>query len=55
MTDHKAVVVTFTRGTNNHRGPGYWKLNIEYLKNDDYIKGVNEVIEYVQTVTYVKG
>jgi len=34
LTDHKAVCVTLVK-ENNNRGPGYWKLNVEYLEDDD--------------------
>ena len=46
LSDHKAVIATFYKDSRG-RGPGYWKLNTEHLKSDDYIQGVNQVINDV--------
>ena len=45
-TDHKAVHVTLVKEGRN-RGPGYWKLNTEYLEQDQYVTGIHKVVENV--------
>ena len=31
----------------NQKGTGYWKLNTSYLENDDYVKGIKDIIQNV--------
>ncbi len=38
-TDHKAVVMTSTIDT-PPRGPGYYKLNVQILTDENYCKGI---------------
>ena len=42
-SDHSAITLSlFT--VNNNRGPGYWKLNCSYLRDQDYIQMIQNVI-----------
>ena len=43
ITDHKALVHSITI-SDNHRGPGYWKLNASFLLDDVYIEKVKIII-----------
>ena len=44
VPDHNAVFVDINISI-NPRGPGYWKLNVSILENDDYIKGIHDLID----------
>ena len=46
ISDHKAIILTLS-DRNNMRGPGYWKLNTEYLNNDDFVQGINDTVDTV--------
>ena len=50
VIDHSALICTFKIKGNNTRGPGYWKLNNQHLENDEYCKGVENVI--AETLTH---
>ena len=44
LSDHKAVVLEI----NNHnfqRGPGYWKFNNRYLKDQDFVTRMNSILD----------
>ena len=40
LSDHRAL-------KKNQKGTGYWKLNTSYLENDDYVKGIKDIIQNV--------
>ena len=48
MSDHSIPHVTFSCPDNTGKGPGYWKLNIKYLQNPEYLELVREVIKDCQ-------
>jgi len=48
VTDHKAVIVAFVKDSGRNRGPGYWKMNVQYLEDKEYITGINGIVENVQ-------
>ena len=43
IPDHKAVVLSLN--VNYNKGPGYWKLNISWLENQEYIDSVIDIIK----------
>ena len=43
-TDHKAVVMTATINA-PPRGPGYYKLNVQILKDENYCKGIQNLFQ----------
>ena len=44
MTDHRCLKFYIVI-SENKRGPGYWKLNTSHLENEDYKKGIKNIIE----------
>ena len=44
VPDHNAVFIDININ-DNPRGPGYWKLNTGVLDNEDYVKGIYELID----------
>ena len=44
VPDHNAVYVNINI-SKNPRGPGYWKLNVSILKDEEYIRGIHELID----------
>ena len=42
--DHRAVVLDLNI-CDKKRGPGYWKLNTSVLSDEEYVKGVTDVIQ----------
>ena len=42
-TDHQAIYIKISKPSK--RGPGYWKLNNMFLKDDDFIKTITTLIE----------
>ena len=46
LSDHRALKCTFYL-SKNEKGTGYWKLNTSYLENDDYVKGIKDIIHNV--------
>ena len=45
-TDHLAFYAYFTL-TRNPRGKGYWKMNVEHLKNVEYVNMMNESLDLI--------
>ena len=43
-SDHKAIVLEISE-SNFTRGPGYWRFNNSYLKNETFAKLMNETIQ----------
>ena len=41
-SDHSAVFLELEEIKENSRGPGYWKLNIALLANEEYKKMIND-------------
>ena len=44
MTDHRLLKL-FIVVSEDKRGPGYWKLNVSYLDQEDYRKGIEHIVE----------
>ena len=44
MTDHRLLKL-FIITSEDKRGPGYWKLNVSHLENEDYKKGIDNIVE----------
>ena len=44
VIDHSALICAFKIKGNNTHGPGYWKLNNQHIENNDYCKGIENVI-----------
>ena len=44
MTDHRCLKFYIVI-SENKRGQGYWKLNTLHLENEDYKKGIENIIE----------
>ena len=42
-TDHKAVILELI-DSDFIRGPGYWRFNNSYLKNDKFVKSMNDML-----------
>ena len=47
LSDHRALRFSF-KLCNNKIGSGYWKLNTSFLQNEDYIKGIKDIISNVK-------
>ena len=43
QSDHSIVESYFSFNSEKH-GPGYWKLNVTLLKDQDYVKKMNKLI-----------
>ena len=43
-SDHRGYLC-FLESIKTKRGPSYWKLNNSFLKNNDYVEGVNKIIQ----------
>ena len=39
------ILYCYTLVSEIKRGPGYWKLNTSHLENEDYKKGIENIIE----------
>ena len=48
MTDHRYLKFIFAIDKTK-RGPGYWKLNVTYLENEKYRKGIIDIIENIDS------
>ena len=46
MSDHRLLKV-FIKISENNRGPGYWKLNVSYLDNEDYRVGIKNILQNI--------
>ena len=44
VPDHNAVAVSINLHE-NHRGSGYWKMNIDVINDDEYVNGINSLID----------
>ena len=42
MSDHRLLKL-FIKISENNRGPGYWKLNVSYLDNEEYRVGIKNI------------
>ena len=42
-TDHNAILLSL-KMNNVKRGPGYWKMNVNILNDDNYVKEVKQCI-----------
>ena len=45
-TDHNAFLLSL-KMNNAKRGPGYWKMNVSILNDDNYVKGSKTMYCYV--------
>ena len=54
VTDHKAVVIKVAK-EGNTKGPGYWKMNVEYLADKEFVNIINNVIEITVKECKQKG
>ena len=43
-TDHSAVILELNLST-TQRGPGYWKFNTSLLQDEEYVKGMNTLLD----------
>lgn len=48
MTDHRFLKFSLDIDKTK-RGPGYWNLNILYLENENYKKGIIEIIHNIDS------
>lgn len=46
MSDHRFLKF-FYDIDKTKRGPGYWKLNVSYLENENYKKGIIDIIHSI--------
>ena len=44
MSDHR-LLKFILKISENTRGPGYWKLNVSHLENEDYREGIKNIIQ----------
>ena len=52
--DHLAVFLAF-RFVENIKGPGYWKLNTQLLRNKEYVQMINSLIDKTLNETKSKS
>ena len=50
-SDHSYVTLKIT-GENITQGRGYWKINNSYIKEPEYVKGIQEIIDYHYSNNY---
>ena len=48
-SDHRYIKTTIALNK-LERGSGYWKLNVSHLEKQDYIKGINNIFNTLETL-----
>lgn len=48
MNDHRFLKLLYDIDKTK-RGPEYWKLNVSYLENENYKKGIIDIIHSINT------
>ena len=51
MSDHR-LLKFILKISENTRGPGYWKLNVSHLENEDYREGIMNIIQNLDEQGY---
>ena len=52
-TDHVAIAITLTDSYQNAKGPGFWKMNVSLLDDENYLKDLeNKLPQYIEDNRY---
>ena len=43
-TDHAAIFLELANGSNDNKGPGFWKMNCFFLDDEEYVNDIAEKI-----------